>query len=176
MQALAILVFLVESLKISEVLWNRNGKRNFKALSVPEGFTYPKVSLHVPIHNEPPEMVKKTLSALAKLDYPDLEILVIDNNTKDPSVWQPMATECQRLGAAFRFFHLDNWPGYKAGAINYALQQTAKDAEIIAVIDSDYMVDPLWLKSLMGSVARVIGSEERLVFRHNYPAKAINCL
>jgi hypothetical protein len=25
------------------------------------------------------------------------------------------------------------------------------------------------------SVARVIGSEERLVFRHNYPAKAINC-
>jgi exosortase len=27
-----------------------------------------------------------------------------------------------------------------------------------------------------GSVARVIGSEERLVFRHNYPAKAINCL
>jgi NADH:ubiquinone oxidoreductase subunit E len=28
----------------------------------------------------------------------------------------------------------------------------------------------------MGSVARVIGSEERLVFRHNYPAKAINCL
>jgi cellulose synthase/poly-beta-1,6-N-acetylglucosamine synthase-like glycosyltransferase len=79
------------------------------------------------------EMVKKPLSALAKLDYPDLEILVIDNNTKDPSVWQPMATECQRLGAAFRFFHLDNWPGYKAGAINYALQQTAKDAEIIAL-------------------------------------------
>jgi hypothetical protein len=28
----------------------------------------------------------------------------------------------------------------------------------------------------MGSVARVIGSEERLVFRHNYPAKAINSL
>ncbi|SMG62661.1 hypothetical protein BMETH_1236_1 [methanotrophic bacterial endosymbiont of Bathymodiolus sp.] len=27
-----------------------------------------------------------------------------------------------------------------------------------------------------GSVASVIGSEERLVFRHNYPAKAINCL
>jgi transposase-like protein len=27
--------------------------------------------------------------------------------------------------------------------------------------------------SAPGSVARVIGSEERLVFRHNYPAKAI---
>ena len=31
-------------------------------------------------------------------------------------------------------------------------------------------------RNRMGSVARVIGSEERLVFRHNYPAKAINCL
>ncbi|SCN47478.1 hypothetical protein BAZMOX_334460_1 [methanotrophic endosymbiont of Bathymodiolus azoricus (Menez Gwen)] len=27
-----------------------------------------------------------------------------------------------------------------------------------------------------GSVARIIENEARLVFRHNYPAKAINCL
>ncbi|SCN47138.1 hypothetical protein BAZMOX_385711_1 [methanotrophic endosymbiont of Bathymodiolus azoricus (Menez Gwen)] len=27
-----------------------------------------------------------------------------------------------------------------------------------------------------GSVASISESEERLVFRHNYPAKAINCL
>ncbi|SMG63078.1 hypothetical protein BMETH_1458_0 [methanotrophic bacterial endosymbiont of Bathymodiolus sp.] len=27
-----------------------------------------------------------------------------------------------------------------------------------------------------GSVARVVGSGERLVFRQNYSAKAINCL
>ncbi|SCN47380.1 Mobile element protein [methanotrophic endosymbiont of Bathymodiolus azoricus (Menez Gwen)] len=28
----------------------------------------------------------------------------------------------------------------------------------------------------IGSVARIAESEELLVFRHNYPAKAINCL
>lgn len=149
MQAMAIVVLLVESLEISEVLWTRKGKRNFKALSVPEDFNYPKVSLHLPIHNEPPEMVKKTLAALLTLDYPDLEVLVIDNNTEDPSVWQPIEEECKRLGERFRFFHLENWPGFKAGAINYALEQTDKDAEIIAVIDSDYIVDPYWLKSLI---------------------------
>jgi cellulose synthase/poly-beta-1,6-N-acetylglucosamine synthase-like glycosyltransferase len=88
MQALAILVLLVEALEISEVLWNRKGQRSFKALSAPSDFNYPKVSLHVPIHNEPPEMVKQTLFALAKLDYPNLEVLVIDNNTKDNSVCQ----------------------------------------------------------------------------------------
>ncbi|SHE22727.1 glycosyltransferase [methanotrophic endosymbiont of Bathymodiolus puteoserpentis (Logatchev)] len=154
MQALAILVLLVEALEISEVLWNRKGQRSFKALSAPSDFNYPKVSLHVPIHNEPPEMVKQTLFALAKLDYPNLEVLVIDNNTKDNSVWQPVEAECQRLGDKFQFFHLENWPGFKAGAINYALEQASKDAEIIAVIDSDYIVDPDWLKSLVPYFAK----------------------
>ena len=31
-------------------------------------------------------------------------------------------------------------------------------------------------RSIKGSVARTSESEVRLVFRHNYPAKAINCL
>ena len=48
---------------------------------------YPKVSLHVPIYAEPPEMVIGTLDALARLRYPNFEVLVIDNNTKDPALW-----------------------------------------------------------------------------------------
>jgi len=149
MQAMAILVLLTESLEIAEVLWHRKGRRTFQPLIPDAEFRYPKVSVHLPIHNEPPEMVRKTLYALAKVDYPNLEVLVMDNNTKDPAVWQPVQEDCQRLGAMFRFFHLDNWPGYKAGAINYALTNTAKDAEIIAVIDSDYILSPDWLKSMV---------------------------
>ena len=44
-----------------------------------------QVSIHVPCYNEPPEMVKQTLDALAALDYPDYEVIIIDNNTKDPA-------------------------------------------------------------------------------------------
>ncbi|MGK0231201.1 MAG: hypothetical protein ACI9US_003878, partial [Gammaproteobacteria bacterium] len=33
----------------------------------------------------------------------------------------------------------------KAGALNYALRDTAADVELLAVIDSDYVVDPNWL-------------------------------
>ena len=33
---------------------------------------WPKVSIHVPAHSEPPEMVIKTLTALQSLDYPDI--------------------------------------------------------------------------------------------------------
>ena len=149
MQAMAILVLLTESLELAEVLWHRKGRRTFTPLTPSPEFKYPKVSIHLPIHNEPPEMVRKTLNALAKVDYPNYEVLVMDNNTKDPSVWQPVLEDCDRLGEKFRFFHLDNWPGFKAGAINYALTNTAEDAEIIAVIDSDYILSPDWLKCMV---------------------------
>ena len=94
-------------------------------------------------------MVRKTLEALAKVDYPNFEVLVMDNNTKDDEVWMPVKADCERLGERFRFFHLENWPGFKAGAINHALEQTAPDAEIIALIDSDYVLSPDWLKSMV---------------------------
>jgi cellulose synthase/poly-beta-1,6-N-acetylglucosamine synthase-like glycosyltransferase len=45
--------------------------------------------------------------------------------------------------------HLEDWPGFKSGALNFALTQTAADAEIIAVIDADYIVDPAFLKDLV---------------------------
>lgn len=150
MQILATLVLLVETLEIVEVLWHRKAIRTAQPLEHQQNHTdYPKVSLHLPIHNEPPYMVKQTLEALAKLDYPALEVLVIDNNTKDPAIWQPIQAICEQLGVRFRFFHLDNWPGFKAGAMNYALEQNAQDAEIIAVIDSDYIVSPSWLKDMI---------------------------
>ena len=149
MQALAALILLIESLEIAEVVWHKPTARTFKPLTPSPEFRYPKVSLHLPIHNEPPLMVRKTLEALAKVDYPNLEVLVMDNNTKDPEIWQPVEKDCERLGERFRFFHLENWPGFKAGAINHALEQTAEDAEIIAVIDSDYILSPDWLKAMV---------------------------
>jgi cellulose synthase/poly-beta-1,6-N-acetylglucosamine synthase-like glycosyltransferase len=102
----------------------------------------------VPAYNEPPEMLKETLDALAKLDYPHYEVIVIDNNTKDPAVWQPVEAHCAKLGACFRFFHVDTLSGFKAGALNFALARTAPEAEVVAVIDSDYTVAPNWLRDL----------------------------
>jgi cellulose synthase/poly-beta-1,6-N-acetylglucosamine synthase-like glycosyltransferase len=93
-------------------------------------------------------MLIETLDALARLDYPDYEVLVIDNNTRDERVWRPVEAHCARLGARFRFFHVAPLAGFKAGALNYALERTAPDAAIVAVIDSDYVVDARWLRDL----------------------------
>jgi cellulose synthase/poly-beta-1,6-N-acetylglucosamine synthase-like glycosyltransferase len=106
----------------------------------------PMVSLHVPAHNEPPEMVIDTLRALLRLDYPRYEIILIDDNTDDESLWRPVEAWCERHGVKFK--HLENWPGYKSGALNYALRNlTDPAAEVIGVVDSDYQVALGFLKT-----------------------------
>ena len=47
----------------------------------------------------------------------------------------------------------DNVQGYKAGALRLALAHTASDAEIIGVLDADYVVRPDWLKDLVPAFA-----------------------
>ena len=60
-------------------------------------------------------MVINTLNALARLDYDNYEVIVLDNNTKDPAVWEPVAAHCASLGERFRFFHFDNIKGLQSG-------------------------------------------------------------
>jgi len=131
-------------------------RRRLGSLAPANGEPQPKVSIHVPAYNEPPDMLIETLDALARLDYPNFEVLVIDNNTRDEHVWRPVEAHCARLaelggpmGRRFRFFHVAPLQGFKAGALNFALRHTAPDAQIVAVIDSDYAVDPNWLRDLV---------------------------
>jgi cellulose synthase/poly-beta-1,6-N-acetylglucosamine synthase-like glycosyltransferase len=105
----------------------------------------PMVSLHVPAHNEPPDMVIQTLRSLLRLDYPRYEVILIDDNTDDEQLWRPVEAWCGRHGVTFA--HLDDWPGYKSGALNYALRRlTSPEAEIIGVVDSDYQIEPGFLR------------------------------
>ena len=114
---------------------------------VPEA-TAPKVSIHIPAHNEPPEMLKQTLDAIARLDYQNYECIVVINNTPDPGLWLPIEEHCRTLGERFKFVRVDNLAGFKAGALRLALVHTAADAEVIGVLDADYVVHENWLKDL----------------------------
>src|SRR6476660_591880 len=76
----------------------------------------PKVSIHVPACCEPPAMLCATLVAVAKLDYPNFECVVIINNTPDPKFWEPVEAHCKTLGERFKFLRLEKHSGYKAGA------------------------------------------------------------
>src|SRR6266403_1175170 len=143
-----MLVLLAEAHEWAEAHWV-SYRRRLGAPVFSHSERSPKVSVHVPAYNEPAAMLIETPDALARLDYPDFEVLVIDNNTLEEAVWRPVEAHCAQLGARFRFFHVAPLAGFKAGALNYALARTAPDAEIVAVIDSDYVVDARWLRDLM---------------------------
>ena len=148
-----ILVLLTEAHEWAEAQWVTVRRRAFEPVTAAD-VDLPVVSVHVPAYNEPPEMVMETLDALARLDYPRFEVLVIDNNTADEAVWKPVEAHCAKLGPRFRFFHVAPLEGFKAGALNYALTRTAPEASIIAVIDSDYVVERGWLRNLVPLFAR----------------------
>jgi exo-beta-1,3-glucanase (GH17 family)/cellulose synthase/poly-beta-1,6-N-acetylglucosamine synthase-like glycosyltransferase len=157
---LGVLVLLsAEAHEWAESLWLKRWRRAFPRREVPDEWL-PMVSLHVPAYNEPPALLMETLDALAALNYPRFEVLVVDNNTQDPAVWEPVRAHCAQLnrrlvlngkqnGQRFRFFHVSPLAGFKAGALNFALRETDPKAGIIAVIDADYLVSPNWLRDLI---------------------------
>jgi GT2 family glycosyltransferase len=130
-----------------DLIWTGPPRRRFDPAKAPAG-KLPKVSIHLAICREPPDMVQRTLRALAALDYPDFEVIVVDNNTGDAALWRPVEAACRILGPRFRFLHRNRLAGFKGGALNLALEHCAPDAEIIAVIDSDYEVARDWLRAL----------------------------
>ena len=171
-QIAILAILLINGFEFTEVLWRRGWVRHAGMLrpDIPE--KQPFVSIHLACYNEPPEMVIATLDSLAELDYQNYEVLVIDNNTKDPAVWGPVKDYCEKLGKRFRFFHLEPWPGFKAGALNFGLKETVPEADVVAVIDADYVVRPDWLSTLTGhfhdpKVAVVQCPQAHRDFEHN---------
>lgn len=144
-----VLIALARIEEIAAIAFGRGPRRLISAPAPAVDGYLPKVSVHIPAHKEPPEMLKLTLDAVARLEYPNFECVVVINNTPDPAYWQPIEEHCRTLGERFKFLNVDNLDGFKAGALRLALTHTADDAEIIGVIDADYVVRPDWLKDLV---------------------------
>ena len=108
------------------------------------------VALQVATYNEPVDIVRPTLESLGRLDYPHLLVQVVDNNTTDPALWQPLQQLCEQLGPRFQFMHLAPWPGFKAGACNEATRRLPAEVEIVGIIDADYIVEPDFLDAMVG--------------------------
>lgn len=145
-----VLIAMARIEEIATIAFGRAPSRLIAAaLPAPTDGKFPKVSIHIPAYFEPPEMLKQTLDAVSRLDYPNFECVVIINNTPDPAFWQPIQDHCRSLGERFIFINAEKVEGFKAGALRIAMARTAADAEIIGVIDADYAVTPDWLKDLV---------------------------
>ncbi|MFX0546233.1 glycosyltransferase family 2 protein [Roseovarius sp. S1116L3] len=120
----------------------------------------PRFSIHVATHSEPPELVIRTLRALLDQDWPhgDYEIIVMDNNTADPSLWQPVQRFCASYPDRVVFLHQTGVQGAKAGALNISLEHTDPKATHVVTVDADYSVHRDFL-SLAAEALRRTGAD-----------------
>jgi cellulose synthase/poly-beta-1,6-N-acetylglucosamine synthase-like glycosyltransferase len=149
LEAFALLLMVASAHELLDVVGRVRWRRRVAPAPLPAD--PPFVSIHVPTYNEPPAVVRRTIGALRELDYPAYEVIVLDNNTTDPALWQPLARYCEKAG--FRFVHLEDWPGFKAGALNHGLEIADPRAEIVAVVDADFVVERDFLADTVGHFA-----------------------
>ena len=114
------------------------------------------LSFQLMTRSEPPELVIATIQSLLAVKYANDEILIIDNNNTDTSLYQPLAAFCASLDPKLnvRFYHIDAVEGFKAGALNLALGLMNSDCSHIVVVDSDYQALPHARKSIANAIER----------------------
>lgn len=146
LEAFAFLLLVFGCHEVVDVIARARWERRAVPAPVPD--PAPFVSVQVAAHDEPPELVIGSLKTLRDLDYPAYEVIVLDNNTDDDSLWRPVKEYCDEVG--FRFVRLVDWPGFKAGALNHGLEICDPRTEIVALVDADFLVEPNFLSETVG--------------------------
>ncbi|MDQ3812998.1 MAG: cellulose synthase catalytic subunit, partial [Armatimonadota bacterium] len=108
----------------------------------------PRVACVIATFNEPAAVVEETVAALVNMDYPNKEIVILDDSTREEArrAMQEIAT---RFGVAIR--QRTNRRGYKAGAINEFLPTT--DAPYVAIFDADNVPAHNFLRDIVPIIA-----------------------
>ncbi len=116
----------------------------------PEAETWPRVCVQLPVYNEA-AVVERAIAALAALDYPDLELQVLDDSTDATSERAACAVRrVQASGVRAQHIHRDARDGFKAGALANGMAHS--HAELFAVFDADFIPEPDTLKRLVSAL------------------------
>src|SRR2546428_3292246 len=111
----------------------------YKEDMIPDLVVYPSLSVLVPAYNEE-KVIARTIEGLLETDYPDKEIIVIDDGSKDKTL-----EIANRYKSKVKVLHKEN--GGKASALNYGI--TFAKGEIIVIVDADTIVGRNALKQLV---------------------------
>lgn len=126
-----------------------NGGGNGNGYHIDLGY-HPFVSVHVAAYNEK-RVLERLLLALDQLEYPDYEVVVVDDSN-DESV-QILQRWMGR--PRFKILHRTSREGYKGGALREALKVTDPRAEYIVVFDADSVPFPDSIERLLPHFYRV---------------------
>ena len=113
-----------------------------------------RLSFQLMTRAEPIEMVIASIQSLLAIKAIDDEILIIDNNHTNTALYMPLERFCAGLDKALnvRFYHVDAVAGFKAGALNLALELMNPDCNYVVVVDSDYQALPQARTSIIAAI------------------------
>lgn len=100
----------------------------------------PSISVIIPAYNEE-ETITRTIKSVSKSDYPDFEIIIVDDGSTDNTLKIAKKFENEKLSV----FHKEN--GGKGSALNFGLK-LAK-GKIIFTMDADTTVNPKSMKNMV---------------------------
>jgi cellulose synthase/poly-beta-1,6-N-acetylglucosamine synthase-like glycosyltransferase len=127
---------------------------------------WPLVTILVPAHNEA-DVIEKTIESLLKIDYPSLEVIVIDDGSTDDtfSLVAPLAgTYVDRS-----IFVLKKTQGGKASALNVGFQHSR--GKCILSMDADSQLAPDSVKKLVSRLqekgVQLCSGQVSIANRHN---------
>jgi cellulose synthase/poly-beta-1,6-N-acetylglucosamine synthase-like glycosyltransferase len=132
----------------------------------PEPARWPRVSVLVPAYDEE-QTIERALRSLLELDYPDLEIICVDDGSSDRTL-ELARRIAERSGQVpLRVLHQQN--GGKWSALNLAWRNAS--GELFLFVDADSHLDPdavRWLvRTMAASGADAVAGQVRLRNRHN---------
>ena len=113
-----------------------NGNGNGNGFRAALGYA-PFVSVHIAAYNEK-RVIERLLVALEQLDYPEYEVVVVDDSTDDSRAI--LAAWSTKPG--FKIVHRPNRRGFKGGALGEALEAMDSKAEYVVVFDADSVPFP----------------------------------
>lgn len=118
-------------------LWEQAVVGNLNKLNENVNPSLPPISVVVCTRDRPLSL-ERCLQALAQLDYPTYEVVVVDNCSRDATVTQVVAR------SGFRYVREDN-PG-----LDWARNRGIKEAkyDIVVFIDDDALAAPGWLRGV----------------------------
>jgi cellulose synthase/poly-beta-1,6-N-acetylglucosamine synthase-like glycosyltransferase len=126
-----------------------SGNGNGNGYHIDLGY-HPFVSIHVAAYNEK-RVIERLLTALAALDYPEYEVVVVDDST-DESV---EILKRWRDRPRFKILHRASRAGYKGGALREALKIMDARTEYVVVFDADSVPFPDSIERLLPNFYRV---------------------
>jgi cellulose synthase/poly-beta-1,6-N-acetylglucosamine synthase-like glycosyltransferase len=136
---LSTVIVLITTLAFGRNGRNGNGKQRAglkNGYHIDLGY-HPFISVQVAAYNER-RVIERLLVALSQLEYPEYEVIVVDDSTDDSKQILDRWVNTPR----FKILHRNSRAGYKGGALREAMKVMDPRAEYVVIFDADSVPFP----------------------------------